>query len=279
MTQAQISDRPDANQARSFNAAHRILLFSGVLWFLAAAIGQMIFVYYVAAFYAPLLAKRGLPGLGDTHLPNGYVPGDLPGNLAIAAHVLIAVVIIGGGPLQLIPAIRNRFRTFHRYVGRIYMLFAVLTSIAGLYLVRTRGVPGGDVGHYAISLDAILIISFSAIALRYAINREIDKHRRWAMRLFMVVSAVWFFRIGIMFWFMTTGGVGIDTETFTGPAITTIYFAQMFVPLAVLQLYFSAQDSATTSAKLATALVVLSATAVTGAGTVAATMGMWLPKL
>lgn len=237
------------------------------------------FVYYVAAYYIPVLAFKGLPGLGETTLPEGYVAGDLIGNLAIAFHVLVAIIIIGGGPLQLIPQIRYRFPKFHRYLGRIYMTTAVLTSIAGLYLVWSRGVPGGMVGHVAITIDAILIMVFAAIAIRFAMLRQIDRHRRWAMRLFMVVSAVWFFRIGIMFWFMTTGGIGINPETFEGPFLTFLYFGQMAIPLAVLQLYFWAQDVERAGPKFFAATVVLVATGVTAVGSFAATMGMWLPRL
>ena len=257
----------------------RFLASSGVLWFLAAAIGQWIFVYYVAAYYVPFLAKNGVSGLGSTHLPDGFIAGDLAGNIAIATHVVIAIVIIGGGPLQLIPPLRKHFPAFHRMVGRTYMSAAVITSIAGLYMVWTRGVPGGPLAPYAISLDAVLIFIFAAIAVRFAIMRKIDQHRRWAMRLFMVVSAVWFFRIGMMFWFMATGGVGIDTETFTGPFITFIYFGQMFVPLLVLEIYFRAQDSNSAGLKLSATLLVFLATGVTAIGTFAATMGMWFPRL
>jgi hypothetical protein len=256
-----------------------LLAASGVLWFLAAAVGQWLFVYYVAAYYSPRLFQNGLPGLADTTLPHGFVAGDLAGNLAIAFHVLVAIIIIGGGPLQLIPQIRNRFPAFHRYAGRLYMSTAVLTSIAGLYLVWTRGVLGGMAGHIAISLDAVLIMIFAATAIRFAMLRQIDRHRRWAMRLFMVVSAVWFFRIGLMFWFMTTGGIGIDPETFTGPFLTVMYFAQMALPLLVLELYFRAQDHDRAAPKLAAALLVLCATGVTAMGSFAATMGMWLPQL
>jgi len=255
------------------------LKFSGVFWFLIAAIGQWIFVYYVAASYIPALARYGLPGLKDTALPNGHVPGDAVGNLAIAFHVLIAIIIIGGGPLQLIPQIRNRIPRFHRYLGRTYVTTAVITSIAGLYLVWTRGVPGGLVGHLAISLDAVLIMLFAAIAVSFAVARQIDRHRRWAMRLFMVVSAVWYFRIGLMFWFMATGGIGIDPETFQGPFLTFMYFGQMFIPLALLEVYFRAQDSEKAAPKLAAALLVLLASGVTAMGVFAATMGMWLPRL
>ncbi|MBT8473533.1 MAG: DUF2306 domain-containing protein [Marinicaulis sp.] len=259
--------------------ADRTLQISGISWFLVAALGQWVFVYYLLAHYPPIFAKKGMPGLADTSMPGGYVPGDLAGNLAITAHVLIAIIIIGGGPLQLIPAIRNRFRAFHRWMGRTYVTFSVLTSTAGLYLVWTRGVPGGMVGHLAISLDAVLIYLFAGIAVYFAVTRQIDRHRRWAMRLFMVVSAVWFFRIGIMFWFMTTGGVGIDPETFEGPALKVLYFGQMFIPLAILQLYFNAQDSDRAALKIMAAITVFAATTVTAVGTFAATMGMWLPRL
>ncbi|MEM8773223.1 MAG: DUF2306 domain-containing protein [Pseudomonadota bacterium] len=257
----------------------RILRLSGILWFLVAAAGQWMFVYYIAAHYIPVLAGEGLPGLENTALPDGHVPGDWVGNLAIAAHVLIAIIIIGAGPLQLIPQIRGRFPAFHRWVGRLYMVTAILTSIAGLHLVWTRGVPGGLIAHYAISLDAVLIFLFAGVALAFAVKRDIDRHRRWAMRLFMVVSAVWFFRIGLMFWFMATGGAGVDPETFRGPFITFIYFGQMFVPLAVLQLYFEAQDRNSPSFQVITALAVIGAAGVTAIGVFAATMGMWLPRL
>lgn len=273
------SPRKQALPARPNTWPDRLLGFSGVLWFFAAAIGQWIFVYYVAAYYLPFLARNGLPGLEQTTLPDGFVPGDGPGNLAIAFHVVIAIIIIGGGPLQLIPPVRKYFPAFHRAVGKTYMSAAILTSIAGLYLVWTRGVPGGPLAPFAISLDAILIFIFAGIAVRFAMARKIDQHRRWAMRLFMVVSAVWFFRIGMMFWFMATGGIGIDTETFTGPFLDFIYFGQMFVPLLFLEIYFRAQDHHAAAPKIAAMFLVLLATGVTVIGTFAATMGMWLPRL
>ncbi len=266
-------------QKSSRSLPDRLLNLSGLSWFLVAAIGQWIFVYYVAAFYLPFLTGGGLASADQADLPDGFIAGDVLHNTALAAHVLIAIVIIGGGPLQLIPQIRNRFPRFHRILGRTYMITAVLTSLAGLYMVWTHGVPGGPLAPFAISLDAVLIILFAAIAVRHAMRRQIDQHRRWAMRLFMVVSAVWFFRIGMMFWFMTTGGIGINTETFTGPFITFLYFGQMLVPLFFLEVYFRAQDGDSMMGKLIAAFLVFAATGATALGTFAATMGMWLPRL
>ena len=82
-----------------------------------------------------------------------------------------------------------------------------------------------------------------------------------------------------MFWFLATGGIGIDTETFEGPFLTFMYFGQMFIPLLFLEIYFRAQDSEKTGAKITAAGLVLIATGVTAIGVFAATMGMWLPRL
>jgi uncharacterized membrane protein len=256
-----------------------VLNYSAMAWFFAAAIGQWIFVVYVALQYIPELTVNGLPGLENTSVPDGYVAGDLIGNLAIAFHVLIAIIIIGSGPLQLTPQIRNRFPRFHRYTGRVYIAVAAATSLAGLYLVWTRGVPGGMLGHLTVSLDAVLIIIFGGLAINFAIKRQFDRHRRWAMRLFMVVSAVWFFRIGLMFWFLTTGGIGLNPETFEGPFLTFLGFGQMAVPLLVLELYFRAQKSKSAALKYIAATIIILAVGVTALGTFAATMGMWFPRI
>lgn len=257
----------------------RLLRVSGSTWFVTAVIGQWIFVCYVASYFGPILLQQGLAGLKETHLPHGFVAGDIVGNLAIAAHVLLAIVIIGGGPLQLMPAVRNRFPAFHRVNGRIYLALVFATSIAGLFLVWTRGVVGGMAGHIAISLDAVLIMAFAIVALRYALVRQFQKHHRWALRLFMVVNAVWFFRIGLMLWMALTGGIGIDMATFTGPAVVALYFGQMIVPLAFLELYFWAQSNSNRFNQLAVAVTVFVLTGLTAAGTFAATVGMWFPRV
>ena len=186
--------------------------------------GAWIFTAYVAALYVSLLLLDGPDGLAKReNLFNGHVPGDTVGNAALAGHLLLAVILMGGGPLQLIPQVRARFPTFHRWLGRTYMLTAVASAIAGLYLIWTRPLFGTLVNNIGTSLDGILIIVFAAIALRYAIARNISAHRRWALRLFMVVSAVWFIRIGFNAWVSLTGGAGIDDESFSGPAVVTLH--------------------------------------------------------
>lgn len=256
-----------------------LLLLSARFWFVIAVTGQWIFAYYVAALYG------GSAVVGDFEkwnrvMPHGYSSGDAMGNIAIAIHLFLAVVIMVGGPLQIIPQVRDRARVFHRWNGRVYMFTAFVISASGLFMVWTRGTVGGLVGHVSISINAVLIMLFAVLAWRSAVARKFEVHRRWALRLFMVVSGVWFFRIGLMFWLLIhKKPVGFDPETFTGPFLTFLYFAQYLLPLVILEIYFFAKRARSRSGKMVMASGLLIITLAMALGIFAATMGMWLPRL
>jgi hypothetical protein len=202
------------------------------------------------------------------------------GNASIAAHIALAVIILVGGPLQLIPQVRTRFPAFHRLLGRIYIPTVFLTSLVGLGMTWFRRGSGDVVQHLGISLDAVLIMAFAVLALRTAMARDFEAHRRWALRLFMVVSAVWFFRVGMMAWIaVNKGPAGFDPKTFTGPFLNVLSFAQSLLPLGVLELYLRAKARGASPARFAVAggLVVL--TLVMGLGIAVATLGLWLPHM
>ncbi len=184
------------------------------------------------------------------------------------------------GPLQLVPQIRAVAPALHRWSGRIYILTAFAISIDGLYMVLTRGVIGGVLQHVSISLNAILIMISAALALRHAFARRFPSHRRWALRLFMVVSGVWFFRIGMMFWILVhRGPVGFDPETLQGPFISFLGFAQYLLPLAVLEIYLRTKERAGAAGRIAVAAGLFGLTVAMGVGIFGAVVGFWLPHL
>ncbi|WP_338847700.1 DUF2306 domain-containing protein [Massilia sp. W12] len=258
--------------------AQRAMTCALAAWGGVLIAGQLLFALYVALFYGGALL-RGTPTDWNKVLPNGWTAGDPAGNLALAAHVLFAVVIMLCGIVQLLPAVRRRAPRLHRISGRIYLSLAVLASLAGLYMVATRGVIGGTAQHIGVSIAGLLIVLFAAQALRYVRRGDIGAHRRYAMRLFMVVSAVWFYRVGLMFWIaVNRGPAGFDPKTFTGPFLDFLAFAQFLLPLAVLELYFRVQNSSA-GARLGFAALLLLLTAAMAVGVAMAMMGMWLPRL
>jgi uncharacterized membrane protein len=266
-----------AQRGSLHDVANGVLTAAARFWFGVAVIGQLLFVYYVASFYGGAIAQGNLAKWNKV-LPQGYVPGDSLGNVAIGMHVLAAIAITAGGALQLVPQVRSRAPAFHRWNGRIYVLLAVASSIVGLYMVWVRGSVGGLVQHIGISVDAVLIVFCAGMAVRHARARNMAIHRRWALRLFMVVSAVWFFRVGLMFWiFLNKGPVGFDPDTFQGPFLNFLSFAQYLLPLAVLELYLRAQDRGGVIGRMAMATGLLALTIAMGIGIFAAAMFLWLP--
>ena len=246
-------------------------------WFVVTIAGQLIFAFAVASFYG-LTALRG-----DYHgwkISNGFAPGVTKGNWAVGMHLASAAVIMLAGAIQLVPQVRNRFPKFHHWNGRIYMLTAVTGSFAGVYMTWFRGSVGDLPQHIGGTLNAVLIWLFAAMALRYALARDFRTHRRWALRLFLVTSAAWFYRITF---FLTLavfkGPVGFDPATFTGPFPTTMSFAQYLFPLAILELYFYAQDRPSAPRRFAMAFLLGVLTLAMAAGLLAVTMAIWVPDV
>lgn len=256
-----------------------MLVAAGRLWFVVAILGQLVLALYVAGFYG----RAALAGRFEDWnkvMPNGYTPGATAMNVVLGVHLLFAIVIIVGGALQLVPAVRRIAPALHRWNGRAYMLVAATMSIGGLAMVWGRASAGDLSQHIAITGNALLILACAAFAWRHARARQFAIHRRWALRLFLVVSGVWFFRIALMLWLAVNGGpAGFDPETFSGPVLTVLAFAQYLLPLAVLELYFHIAAHGTARARFALAGALVLATVATLAGIGAASAILWLPRL
>lgn len=258
----------------------RGLAAAAIFWFSIAFIGQLIFVLYIFGLYGISLIQGDFERW-NTMMPRGYTDGDIIGNFFIGIHLLLAAVISIGGPLQIIPKLRAWVPRFHRWNGRIYVTTAVIISFSGLYLTWVRGsVSGAYIMDIAITINGLLIILFAFIAIRYAMARKFTIHRKWALRLFMVVSGVWFFRVGFMLWMLVhQEPVGFDSATFQGPFLTFLSFAQYLLPLLFLEIYFWAQERADQTGKIGTAVLIILLAIAMGVGIFGATMGMWLPNI
>jgi len=160
------------------------------------------------------------------------------------------------------------------------MLAVVTLSAAGLYMTWFRGSVGDLPQHLGGTLNAILMWLFAALALRYALARDFKTHRRWALRLFLVVSGSWFYRIGFFLAIVINKGpFGFDPSTFTGPFPTFMSFANYLFPLAILEIYLRAQDRPGALRRMATAGLLFVLTLVMAGGLLAVTMAIWVPQV
>ncbi|WP_454717147.1 DUF2306 domain-containing protein [Caulobacter segnis] len=252
---------------------------ASVLWFAVAAIGQMAFIGFILAFYGVRTASGNFAGWNDKPLIDGYIKGDDLGNVVFAAHVLLASVVTLCGLMQLIPALRRRWPRLHRWSGRTFMVIALFMALSGVWLAVVRGTYLSVISAVAILINAVLILIFAGLAWRHAVKRRFEQHRRWAMRTFMVVSGVWFLRVGIMGWVLINRGPAGMTKDMSGPADIVMTFGSYLIPLAILELYEAAQRSANGAPKALTAVVLAVAAAYTAAGVFGTIAFMWGPYL
>lgn len=260
---------PTANSGSRVDAvAAEALRASAMLWFAAAMIGQWAFFYYIAAFYGAstfsgnLEVWNRLEALGRTP----YVAGDTAGNFAYAAHALGAGIIAFGGALQLVPQIRAKFPTFHRWNGRLFLLTVTGLSLSGFYLVWVRHTSPSPFNAVSTTINGALILAFAALALRSAMARDIVVHRRWAMRLYLVSNAQWFLRVGFFAYFIVSAALGRKPA---GDDPLLVFWGGpgcFLLPLAVLELYFFAKTKGGTLTRLMVAGALVALTLVMVAG-------------
>lgn len=249
-------------------------------WFLLTVVGQFIFATYVVLFYGGAAARWQFENWNKV-MTHGHVGGDPVGNVATGVHLLVAATIMLSGVLQLVPQLRSRVPAFHRWNGRAYLAAAVIASLTGIYMLWWRGAVGDVVQRIGTSVNGILVIWFAGMALWRILDRDVGAHRRWALRLFLAVGGVWFFRVGLMFWFAVNRGspVGFDVETFQGPFLSFLAFAQYLVPLAILEMYLYCRARGGAVAQFGMAFVLAGLTLAMGVGIAVATIGMWLPNM
>ncbi len=258
--------------------ANKALDVSAFIWFVVAVIGQWLFVYYIIIHYGGTAISNDMETYSKSTIA-GHVKGDIVGNLVFGMHVLMAAIITLGGTLQLVPQIRERFIKLHRWNGRLFIITAIFMGIGGLYLVWIREATTTLLGSIAITINAALMILFSVLAWRTAKALRITEHRKWALRAFMMVNGVWFFRVGFMAWIVLNQGPLWSTESFNGPFDIVWAFANYLIPLGMLELYLWAQERSGKKGKYAVSIGLFSLTLIMAIGIFGAFMFMWKPML
>jgi len=143
-----------------------------------------------------------------------------------------------------------------------------------------ESVIGGVIGQIAISLDAVLIMISAVMTVRYAKARQFKVHSRWALRLFIVVSGVWFFRVMRGFWMFIHEGTSPGTNgTLTGPFDITLNFFGYLFPLLMLEIYFRVKDNGTPRAQYILASTIFVLTGALAIGIYSAAHIFWLPRI
>jgi Predicted membrane protein (DUF2306) len=249
--------------SRSRSGGHSDALLNGAttLWFVVLLAGQWVFLYFIASFYGPSTLSGNFAAWDENpFISHGYVAGDDMGNLAFAGHVIMAAIIVLGGTLQLIPQIRKHAPWFHRWNGRVFLVSAILASLAGLWMDLTREIAvEGLASNFAISFNGVIVLFLAAFAWRAAAARNIASHRRWALRAFVVVNGVFFLRL------LVFGYIVLAQAPPSDLLFDVLTYASYLLPWALVEVYLRAKEGPGV-ARVAMAAVVVAATAYMATG-------------
>lgn len=255
--------------------AHKILRVSKGFWFVSLAIAQLVFVTYLALGYG-LAAVNTQFADWNKFNATAYLADDTVGNFVYGLHVLLAIIMIIGGSLQLIPLIRQRFRRFHRVNGRVFVTLACTISLAGLYLIIFRGTVGNFLLHSLTAFSGLVVLASSFYAVRAARTRDLSRHQTWAIRLYLAANGVLFFRLIMYAWLLSFGTLGINTQDFTGPTVVAISVSSYILPLLIFEIVRRSQSAVMTYLSCA---ILIAVGLVFMLGLFGITLASWYPAI
>jgi hypothetical protein len=147
-------------------------------WWLLAILCLGVAGYALA--YVVLGARMYPPPLADSFLARPW---------GIYPHAFFGMLALGLAPFQFLRVTLIRRRWLHRLTGRSYMVAALLTGVAGLYMSWHSF--GGMVTHLGFGGMAVALLGCTTIAWLKIRRREIAAHREWVIRSFaLLFSAV-----------------------------------------------------------------------------------------
>ena len=249
------------------------------VWFVTLAIGQLIFAGFQMLHYGGA-ALRGDFADWSLGTKTRFATGDDTGNTMFAIHIGFSVMITVSGLLQLLPQVRRKAIYVHRWSGRIFLVCVIILALGGLYLTWIRGAVSTDIRKVSVSLNGLLMLWFAIAAWRAVRRRDIASHRRWALRAFMMASGVWFFRVGLVAWYVVWADAPPGAnDDFSGWFDILWGFGNFLLPLAILEMYFRVEREKTSRARGAYVIGLYGLTAYMAAGIIGAALFVWGPLI
>ncbi|SEA66919.1 Predicted membrane protein [Chitinophaga terrae (ex Kim and Jung 2007)] len=107
---------------------------------------------------------------------------------------LVAHITAGGGALvtglvQFWPKLRQYSMKLHRYIGYVYLLAILVSSLSALVLASTTAYMVNWAYAFTLQVWASVWISSSFIAWYTAVKKQFKLHKEWMIRSYLVTVA------------------------------------------------------------------------------------------
>ena len=130
--------------------------------------------------------------LGPVEAPP-VIAGNSLKNPWLLVHIAGAATALLVGPLQFSNRLRSRFRRFHHWLGRVYIVSCLVGGASGFVLAL--GASTGLVSTVGFGSLAIAWIVTTSLAWRRAMQQRFTEHRAWMIRSFALTFAAVMLRL------------------------------------------------------------------------------------
>jgi uncharacterized membrane protein len=165
-------------------STNRRVTASTILRWIAGSIlaGFGLIAYVIAAGHYATYAE---PAYGNYWPERGW----------LIAHIAGGTVALFLGPFQLFSGLRRRSLRYHRLLGKLYLGGVAVGSVAAFYLACTTSPLVSMTFSIGLFLLGVAWSSSTAMAFLAIRNRNIDVHKEWMIRSYVVTYAFVTFRV------------------------------------------------------------------------------------
>ena len=156
-------------------------------------------------------------------------------NSVFAMHIFAGIVVYCTAILQFTPAIRNKYISFHRATGKLYILSSLLCITALYVMIPRTWCIGCRPSQFVVTSLWLLFIS---LAFYFIKQRKIVLHKRMMISSF--ICAAYFVTIRVI----DTFAMGVFNSLFPNKS-TAFLISDVFVwlvPLLLFHLYWFIKD-------------------------------------
>jgi hypothetical protein len=165
-------------------------------------------------------------------LREGLGPDLFNKQLWYVSHLVFALPVLFGGPLQFITSLRVRAPHVHRAIGKAYVVGASVAALFAIYLGAVVGEYEGSI--LSIALTGVIWLFFTLTAWRLAIAKNFVAHRAFMIRSYtMALVLVW---LRLMYDFQDYLFFYVPNEALRD---ATREWASWVVPLLVVELWLN----------------------------------------
>ncbi|WP_162903064.1 DUF2306 domain-containing protein [Taibaiella koreensis] len=147
-------------------------IFRSIFWFLFVILAVIVGLYPVLYFFSSL--QQSFLSLKDRALLTNPL-----WHISFYTHIITGGLALLCGWVQFSGAWRRKYPAFHRGMGWFYTLLALPAAASGIGLAGVA--TGGAVSRYGFALLGIFWLAVTYMALYYAQNNRILRHRQMAL--------------------------------------------------------------------------------------------------